>query len=262
MPKLNINNDLFLGVQELGRLQDSIGESGLMKFIRLASKSFGVVESALDTEFGSFEVEESSEENFIEVPENSNAIDSLGNMISVRDTPILLEVPTGGDWYWVKISYQESVLELGTVSLAEDGSLSGVGTEFSKTLRGQPDFPSRIALFVKDSDNNYTVLSIESEVVSVLSDTSAMIGIESFGVISDAKYAVIGTFTPGVPVPSGSEYPFRHDGCLAELVEEIAENTPPTKEDYEYYVARVKNEAGIITIQDKRFLNMWSLVDE
>jgi len=261
MNRLNLNNDLFLGVQELGKLQSFYRDRGLMTLIKLMSVEFGVVKAVSDTGFESFEVSESTVANKVEFPQYSYAIDSLGNIISNRDLPSTIAIPTGGAWNWVKISFEESVLEEGVVSLAEDGSLSGVGTNFSKSLRGQPDFPTRIALYIKDANGNYTVKEVESEVVTVLSDTSAIIGVESFGVLSDAKFAVIGTFTPGVPIPTGSEYPFRHTGCKIELVEEVVTDTAPAKEAYEYYIARVKNDAGTLTIQDKRALNIWSICD-
>ena len=256
MSNLKINNDLFLGKEELNRFRKFLDDSGYRKFIGLMTKSFGVVKNFRDNDFDSFKVGTGASGQ-IKVSGNSFAVDENLNLI-YNPTDINFNIPNDSLWYWVKIKFSKTNLEQGTVSLASDGALSGVNTKFSEVLRGSPNYPSRLRLYSVDSDGFFTQLEGEAEVVSVLSDTSAFIHLYSGALPETMRYAVVGTFTPGIVVPEDSKMIFEYDYVTIELVSEITQDVPPVKNTDEYYIARVKNSGGTVTINDKR-TEIWCL---
>lgn len=256
MSSVKINNDLFLGKEELNRFRRFLDESGYRRFIGLMTKSFGVVKNFRDGSFDSFKVEIGGSGQ-IKVLGNSFAVDENLNLIH-NPTDINFNIPNDSSWYWVKINHTKTNLEQGTVSLASDGSLSGVNTKFSEVLRGSPNYPSRVRLYSIDSNGFYTQFEGEAEVVSVLSDTSAFIHLYSGSLPGTMRYSVVGTFTPSIVVPEGNKMIFEYDYVTIELVPEITEDVPPVKSTDEYYIARVKNSGGTVTINDKR-TDVWCL---
>lgn len=256
MSSVKINNDLFLGKEELNRFRRFLDESGYRRFIGLMTKSFGVVKNFRDGSFDSFKVEPGASGQ-IKVLGNSFAVDENLNLIH-NPTDINFNIPNDSSWYWVKINHTKTNLEQGTVSLASDGSLSGVNTKFSEVLRGSPNYPSRLRLYSIDLNGFYTQFEGEAEVVSVLSDTSAFIHLYSGSLPGTMRYSVVGTFTPSIVVPEGSKMIFEYDYVTIELVPEITEDVPPVKSTDEYYIARVKNSGGTVTINDKR-TDIWCL---
>jgi len=256
MSSVKINNDLFLGKEELNRFRQFLDESGYRRFIGLMTKSFGVVKNFRDGNFDSFKVETGASGQ-IKVLGNSFAVDENLNLIH-NPTDTNFNIPNDSSWYWVKINHTKTNLEQGTVSLASDGSLSGVNTKFSEVLRGSPNYPSRLRLYSIDSNGFYTQFEGEAEVISVLSDTSAFIHLYSGSLPGTMRYSVVGTFTPSIVVPEGSKMIFEYDYVTIELVPEITEDVPPVKNTDEYYIARVKNSGGTVTINDKR-TDVWCL---
>lgn len=257
MSSLKINNDLFLGKEELNRFRKFLDESGYRRFIGLMTKSFGIVKNSNDSDFKSFKVV-SGIANKIKVLGNSFAIDEDLNLI-YNPNDVTIQIPNDDIWYWVKIKYSKTNLEQGTVTLSSNGQLSGVETKFSEVLRGSPNYPSRIRLYSADQNGYFTQYEGEAEVISVLSNTSAFIHLYSDSLPGILRYSVVGTFTPSIVVPESSKMIFEYDYVDIELVPEIAEDVPPVKNTNEYYIARVKNSfGGYIEIYDKR-IDIWSL---
>lgn len=256
MSNLKINNDLFLGKEELNRFQKFLDESGYRRFIGLMTKSFGIVKNFRDEDFDSYKVETAGSGQ-VKIFGNSFAVDPNLNLIH-NHSDRNLNIPNDGSWYWLKVKYMKTNLEQGTVSLASDGALSGVNTVFSDVLRGSPNYPTRIRLYSIDSEGQYTQLEGEAEVVSVLSDTSAFIHLYSGSLPGTMRYAVVGTFTPSVIMPESSKLIFEYDFVSFTLVPEITEDVPPIKNDDEYYISRVRNSGGTVTVHDKR-TEVWCL---
>ncbi len=256
MSNLKINNDLFLGKEELNRFRKFLDESGYRRFIGLMTKSFGIVKNSNDSDFKSFKVV-SGIANKIKVLGNSFAIDEDLNLI-YNPNDVTIQIPNDDIWYWVKIKYSKTNLEQGTVTLSSNGQLSGVETKFSEVLRGSPNYPSRIRLYSADQNGYFTQYEGEAEVISVLSDTSAFIHLYSDSLPGILRYSVVGTFTPSIVVPESSKMIFEYDYVDIELVPEITEDVPPVKNTNEYYIARVKNSGGTLTINDKR-TDIWCL---
>lgn len=119
--------------------------------------------------------------------------------------------PLGAGIFEACIAYAERVVETGTVNIANNGAITGTGTEFTKLLRGQPYHPSKIKF------TNAVSNLQEYEVLSVTSDTSAILQGASFVAETNLKYQVIGTFTPGVIVPNPDKGIFVYDSCVLSI---------------------------------------------
>lgn len=254
MSFLKISSNLFLGLPELEFLKDSLDSEGFRIFIKKNSSTFGLIKNpSEDFNFENGKIEEGTNSGTIKVSEIFG-IDSDGLFIRKNPQDLIAIPASGSQWYWIKVRHQYSAIEIGSVSLTTNGTLTGTGTKFLSTLRGQPNYPSKISF--PESENNIQ----EYQVVRVIDDQNAIIS-GSFIAETELKYAVVGTFTPGVPVNNDLKYPFQKDSCLFELIPETVLNTPPTKvEGKEFWLARVRNNLGAMLIEDKRN-EIWQSAD-
>lgn len=250
MSSLRISPDLFLGSQELNKWQKFLQDEGYKKLLLEDSISFGIVhKDIVDGNWTNFLVQQGTNSGTIKINEGI-AINKDCNMIrfATRDN---IAVADDNTWKWIKVSYQTTNVETGTVSIAQNGSLSGVGTKFTETLRGGPNNASRIS-FPNSSSNIY-----EYDVLEVISDTEVIL-MGDFSAESNISYACVGSFTPDTITPSGSKYPFQYDSCIVTLVNESILNTPPTLIDgEEFLIARIRRIGSTLNIEDKRSLNIY-----
>lgn len=254
--------NLFLEVAELDRFKQSLDSEGFRKNMLQNSILFGLIKQNNDISFLNGRVERDLDtavgQKTIKI-RALQAIDNRGLFISsseINNIPI----PANGQWYWIRIKHKYDVKEKGTVSLAVNGDLTGVGTKFTEVLRGMPNFPSRVRFL----NSQYNTL--EYDVLEVIDDEHAIVmhpavngtGVATFDVEDSLNYAVVGTFTPGVAIPNEDKYPFQYDSMIYEVVpEEIINERPLYIEGQEFYLARVKIENGDVVIQDKR-IEYWT----
>jgi len=235
MSFLKFSTDLFLEKQELDRFQKFLRDDGYRLHLLQNSYSFGIIKTKDDTNLNNFRIESGSNAGTIKIASPSSALDKDG-LIIFKEPEDNIAIPDDGDFHWIKISHAFSPKEEGKVSINADGELSGVGTEFLTILRGQPNFPSKIAFI------GSTLNTDEYEVVEVIDDTNVVLS-GSFQAEVDLEFKVIGTFTPGaVPDPSDKEI-FQYDSVNFEQIVETVLNTPPTAgftQDKDFYIARVK----------------------
>ena len=255
--EVKFSPNLFLEVVELNRLKQSLSDEGFRKNILQNTISYGLIKKNNDLVFLNGKVQKgqvlSDGRKTIDVLP-IQAINNQGLYIQSNSTQQIL-VPSDGRWYWVKIKHKYSSTEKGSVSLAVNGKMTGVGTDFTKTLRGLPNFPSRIRF------NNSTHNQLEYDVLEVIDDEHATImhpatnttGVATFNVEENLQYSVVGTFTQGVAVPRAHKYPFQYDDVEISLDVEVLNNTKPTfSQDQEFFLARVRVFDGELIIQDKR----------
>lgn len=246
MAFLKFSSNLFLGLPELLYLKESLDDQGFRKYIKENSATFGLVQNFLnDPLFENGKVQEGTNSGTIKIgPIFGIDSDSLFISGAAKDLISITSSPT--QWYWIKISHKYSNLESGTVSISTNGTLTGIGTKFLSTLRGQPNYPSKISF--PESSNNIQEYSL----VRVIDDQNAIVS-GSFTAESNLKYAVVGTFTPGVPISPADKFPFQKDDYEIELIAEASLGLEPTKlSGKEFWLARVQNNAGVILIEDKR----------
>lgn len=244
MSRLKFSSNLFLEVNELQRFNKFLEEDGWKRAMKAISKNFGIVENASNSYF---KVTPRAGSNSVIVINAGIAFDS--NMDAIVMTEDLeLSVGNTGSNRWVILSRAVTNEEQGTVSINSDGSLSGIGTEFTKVLRGQPNFPVKVK-FNSTSNNG------EYEVVSVTSDTSALLS-GSFVNQSNIKYSVVGTFTPGFQPTEDNKMIYEYDSYNIEVVD--SEDRPAVSGD-EFILAMISFDAsGSMNVSDERIRYMFN----
>lgn len=244
MSRLKFSSNLFLEVNELQRFNKFLEEDGWKRAMKAISKNFGIVENASNSYF---KVTARSGSNSVIVINAGIAFDSNMDAIVMTDD-LELSVGNTGSNRWVILSRAVTNEEQGTVSINSDGSLSGIGTEFTKVLRGQPNFPVKVK-FNSTSNNG------EYEVVSVTSDTSALLS-GSFVNQSNIKYSVIGTFTPGFQPTEDNKMIYEYDSYNIEVID--SEDRPAVSED-EFILAMISFDAsGSMNVSDERIRYMFN----
>lgn len=244
MSRLKFSSNLFLEVNELQRFNKFLEEDGWKRAMKAISKNFGIVENASNSYF---KVTPRAGSNSVIVINAGIAFDSNMDAIVMTDD-LELSVGNTGSNRWVILSRAVTNEEQGTVSINSDGSLSGIGTEFTKVLRGQPNFPVKVK-FNSTSNNG------EYEVVSVTSDTSALLS-GSFVNQSNIKYSVVGTFTPGFQPTENNKMIYEYDSYNIEVVD--SEDRPAVSED-EFILAMISFDAsGSMNVSDERIRYMFN----
>lgn len=246
MSYLKINENLQLESQELNRFVKFLVEDNLNLKILQNSYKFGIFDNLLkDSTFANFKVESGTNIGTIKIAQDSYAINKLGNIIykPFQDNIGLI---SNSNWYWIKISHLFSPIEKGKISIDVNGNMTGIGTEFTKVLRGRPNFPSKIRFYGSGLNTR------EYEVTDVLNDTTVTLS----GIFTNEtglEYSVIGTFTPGIAVPSPNKEIFQYDSCQISIIAEQNFNTPPPIiNGEEFYIARVNSNGSTVIIEDKR----------
>lgn len=244
MSRLKFSSNLFLEVNELQRFNKFLEEDGWKRAMKAISKNFGIVENASNSYF---KVTARSGSNSVIVINAGIAFDSNMDAIVMTDD-LELSVGNTGSNRWVILSRAVTNEEQGTVSINSDGSLSGIGTEFTKVLRGQPNFPVKVKFNSKSNNGEY-------EVVSVTSDTSALLS-GSFVNQSNIKYSVVGTFTPGFQPTEDNKMIYEYDSYNIEVVD--SEDRPAVSED-EFILAMISFDAsGSMNVSDERIRYMFN----
>lgn len=256
MSKLKISENLFLEVAELNRLVKFLDDDGFKRHFLINTDSFGLVKQFNIKDIGNVNIEdcfyvEKAGTPFDEIKINKGiAVDSNANLI-INKTAKNLKVPNNGLWYWVKIKYNFSNTENGTLSIDNLGNVVGVGTEFTKIFRGQPNFPTKIK-FLNSSNGNSDIY----EVVKVIDDNNIILQ-GDFINETNLQFAVHGTFTPGFVVDNQNKLIYNYDDVEISLVQETLFNEQPNFIfNQEFYIARVKNNGVNLSLEDKR-INWW-----
>ena len=253
MSRVKISPDEFLETQELNKLQDMIINDGYKQRLLLNTQTFGIVKG-----FRTPALNRTPSQVFNVVPggntgtifiNGGRAIDVDGNVITMNIGVDNYPVPSTALWYWLAISYAESNIEQGTISIDVSGNVTGSGTLFTQLLRGQPNFPSKIKF------PNASINVGEYNVLSVIDDTTVVLsgGAGVFAAESDLQYQIVGTFLPGYSIPNDDKNIFCYDNYSLRLITETSLNVPPSHNaDYEFFLARVSYDGSTLLIQDKR----------
>lgn len=244
MSRIKFSENLFLEVAELQRLVKFLADDGYKLAMKSLSKSFGIVENSGNTYF---KVTSKAGSNSLVVINPGIAFTNNMDAI-VMGKSMEMEVLNTGVNRWLVLSRAVKNTEAGTVTINTDGSLSGIGTEFTKVLRGQPNFPTKVKF---ESSQN----SGEYEVVSVVSDTSAILS-GSFVNESGLLYSVIGTFTPGFQPLEANKLIYEYDSYNIRIVDSA--DKPSLSAD-EFIIAGVSfDDAGGMNITDERIYSMFN----
>ena len=257
MSEINITRKVFLEREELMRLQEFLRDDIARNAIIGNTRQFGIIQTEFVANDTNFQVSQGTAAGTIQfTKERSQALDIDGDLIRLAATDNIA-VTDDSNWYWVRISHVFRRHEVGTVSVNTNGQLTGISTLFNDVLRGQAtDVPVRIRF--QQTDGTAAVNNGTYEVVDVTDNTNALLtSVVGFQAESNLNYIVVGT-TPVGEVISTEQLTglYQYDSCLVELIQETATDTPPALPangaNRYFYVARVMNNSGTVSVQDKR----------
>lgn len=238
MSRLKTSENLFLEVNELQRLVKFLEEDGYKRVIKPFIKSYGIVQDDINSNF-KVTIKSGSPDTVVINP--GMAFDTNLDAI-IMESGLELTINDTGVKRWLILSRAVKNNERGTVSINLDGSMTGVGTEFTKVLRGQSNFPVKVKF---ESSLNLS----EYEVVRVISDTSAILS-GNFAVESGLNYSVIGTFTPGFQPLEENKMIYEYDSYNISIVD--SEDKPAINEN-QFILASIEFDGGgVMSVSDER----------
>ena len=233
MSKLKLSPNLFLEVAELENFRRLMVDEGYKAVFKSMVKNFGI---ARDYDNNAFEITATGEADVVSIAPGVAWTKDFDRIIS-REA-VTLQAIQSETKTWVILSRAVTNYEAGTVSVTTDGTLTGVGTEFTKVLRGGDNFPNA----VKFIDSTKNILNYE--VINVVSDTSAVIAAPAVAE-SNLRYGVVGAFTPGFVPSSANELIYEYDSLQSDTVPEIQAGE-------EFIIAQLNWENGEMSIVDMR----------
>lgn len=253
MSKLNINRNIFLEKEELLRFQQFVGLDSLSNQVLIDNTTkWGIVRTSFDANYVDFKVEVGGNLGTIKIANLSKAVDKNKNLI--KQIPIdNFAVTNDSLWYWVKISHNYNYIEEGQCSVNTNGSVTGVNTKFLEVLRGQStEVPVKIKFYKSGGVTNNQIY----EIASVTNDTGLVLVGSSFVSESGLNYIVVGSTPIGEVLTNEQKVGlYWYDSCNLELILEESTDVAPVTNyapEEDFYIARVRNVAGTVTIQDKR----------
>lgn len=255
MNKINFHRGTFLEKEELNRMYKFLSEIPEVSAILSASTHFGIV-SPGGVAGEQFKVSQA------EVPGNIKmsggyVITSALKSFKAEDED-LFSIPNDSKYYWLKISPYTKHHEDGYVQVDISGNVSG-SVSFNGVVRGQSSGVPTCIRFIKD-DGSEPLNKYVYQVVDIVNDNNLILssGVE-FHQESGLRVIVLGS------IPMGGRFTeeqleglYTFESYKLSIVEELSDDTAPEKGEDEYYIARVKNTDGTISITDKR-TEFWSL---
>lgn len=270
MNQLNIYRNIFLEKEELMNLQGFLQNSLFKQLLLQATYTYGIVTndpSKFNKDFQKpdefkpnepFKVEQGTTNGTYKVLPGL-AFNNLGQVIFIEDIQDNIVCPQDDQFYWVKISYDTRNYELGTVSVNQKGNVNG-NVSFLGKVRGQAGSTPVSIRFEKEDGSNPLNDGVY-QIVSVVDDQNLILTSNAeFTPETNLRVVILGTI-PITAVFSKEQKAglYTYDFYRISLVREIEVSTPPAKEDTEFYISRIRNSGGSITIDNSVKKEFWSL---
>lgn len=271
MSKINISRNVFLEKEELTNILSFFATAPLMKAVLQASYSFGMITNDPskinpntinkptdeDNLVDPFKVETGTNSGTIKILPGM-ALTSQGNFIdiNVEDN---IAVPNDSNFYWVKIGYQTRNYEKGYVSVNSQGVVSG-SVNFSGKVRGQSS-STPVSIRFEKQDGSVPINNGVYQIVNVIDNQNLLLtSASTFVAESNLRVIVLGTLPLGGVLTSEQRNGlYTYDDYVISLVPEVSVSTPPEKEADEYYIARVQNSGGTVSVSNEVKSEYWSL---
>ena len=271
MSKLNVSRNVFLEKEELTNMLSFFATAPLMKAVLQASYSFGLITNDPskinpktvnkpdneDALIDPFKVETGTNSGTIKILPGM-ALTSQGNFIdiNVEDN---ISVPNDSSFYWVKIGYKTRNYEKGYVSVNSQGVVSG-SVDFTGKVRGQSS-STPVSIRFEKQDGSVPLNNGVYQIVNVIDNQNLLLtSASTFVAESNLRVIVLGTLPlGGVLTQEQRDGLYTYDDYAISLVPEASLSTPPEKEADEYYIARVQNSGGSVSVYNEVKSEYWSL---
>ena len=272
MAQINVNRNTFLEKEEVMNMQSFLQSSLLGKILIAGSYTFGIVTNnpkKFDPDFVTnddfidnkvFEVEVGTQGGTIKILPGM-AVNALGQVINLTSIYDNLTVPSDSVYYWLKVGYSIKNYENGLVSINQKGVVTGT-VDFSGKVRGQSGKTPVAIRFMKD-DGSQPLNNGVYEIVNVIDNKNLVLTSESdFVAESNLQVIILGTIPLGkVFTDKQLEGLYTYDYYTFSLVQEVTLEQPPTKSSNEFYLARVRNNGGTVSVDNTVKSEFWSLAN-
>lgn len=272
MAQINVNRNTFLEKEEVMNMQSFLQNSLLGKILIAGSYTFGIVTNnpkKFDPDFVTnddfidnkvFEVEVGTQGGTIKILPGM-AVNALGQVINLTSIYDNLTVPSDSVYYWLKVGYSTKNYENGLVSINQKGVVNGT-VDFSGKVRGQSGKTPVAIRFMKD-DGSQPLNNGVYEIVNVIDNKNLVLTSESdFVAESNLQVIILGTIPLGkVFTDKQLEGLYTYDYYTFSLVQEVTLEQPPTKSSNEFYLARVRNNGGTVSVDNTVKSEFWSLAN-
>lgn len=272
MAQINVNRNTFLEKEEVMNMQSFLQNSLLGKILIAGSYTFGIVTNnpkKFDPDFVTnndfidnkvFEVEVGTQGGTIKILPGM-AVNALGQVINLTSIHDNLTVPSDSVYYWLKVGYSTKNYENGLVSINQKGVVTGT-VDFSGKVRGQSGKTPVAIRFMKD-DGSQPLNNGVYEIVNVIDNKNLVLTSESdFVAESNLQVIILGTIPLGkVFTDKQLEGLYTYDYYTFSLVQEVTLEQPPTKSSNEFYLARVRNNGGTVSVDNTVKSEFWSLAN-
>lgn len=272
MAQINVNRNTFLEKEEVMNMQSFLQNSLLGKILIAGSYTFGIVTNnpkKFDPDFVTnddfidnkvFEVEVGTQGGTIKILPGM-AVNALGQVINLTSIYDNLTVPSDNVYYWLKVGYSTKNYENGLVSINQKGVVTGT-VDFSGKVRGQSGKTPVAIRFMKD-DGSQPLNNGVYEIVNVIDNKNLVLTSESdFVAESNLQVIILGTIPLGkVFTDKQLEGLYTYDYYTFSLVQEVTLEQPPTKSSNEFYLARVRNSGGTVSVDNTVKSEFWSLAN-
>lgn len=272
MAQINVNRNTFLEKEEVMNMQSFLQNSLLGKILIAGSYTFGIVTNnpkKFDPDFVTnddfidnkvFEVEVGTQGGTIKILPGM-AVNALGQVINLTSIYDNLTVPSDSVYYWLKVGYSTKNYENGLVSINQKGVVTGT-VDFSGKVRGQSGKTPVAIRFMKD-DSSQPLNNGVYEIVNVIDNKNLVLTSESdFVAESNLQVIILGTIPLGkVFTDKQLEGLYTYDYYTFSLVQEVTLEQPPTKSSNEFYLARVRNNGGTVSVDNTVKSEFWSLAN-
>ncbi len=251
-------------------MQSFLQNSLLGKILIAGSYTFGIVTNnptkfksdfeTVDTfiDNKAFEVQQGTQGGTVRILPGM-AVNSLGQVINIVNIYDNFAIPADSVYYWLKIGYSTKNYENGYVSINQKGVVTGT-VDFSGKVRGQAGKTPVAIKFLKD-DGSQPLNNGVYEIVNIIDNKNIVLTSESdFVAETNLQVVILGTVPLGkVFTDAQMEGLYTYDWFTLGLVQEVTLEQPPTKSVNEFYIARVRNNGGTVTIDNTAKTEYWSL---
>lgn len=272
MAQINVNRNTFLEKEEVMNMQSFLQNSLLGKILIAGSYTFGMVtnnpkkfnpdfvtnDDFIDNKV--FEVEVGTQGGTIKILPGM-AVNALGQVINLTSIYDNLAVPSDSVYYWLKVGYSTKNYEDGLVSVNQKGVVTGT-VDFSGKVRGQSGKTPVAIRFIKD-DGSQPLNNGVYEIVNIIDNKNLVLTSESdFVAESNLQVIILGTIPLGkVFTDKQLEGLYTYDYYTFSFVQEVTLEQPPTKSSNEFYLARVRNNGGTVSVDNTVKSEFWSLAN-
>lgn len=271
MSQLNVYRGTFLEKEELMNFQDFMQNSLIKNLLLNATYTFGLVSNnpaKFDPSFKPSKEFKANDPFLVEIGSSAGtykvspgvAFNSNGELIVINKTQDNLIIPQDDLFYWVKISYTTRNYELGTVSVNQKGNVTGT-VDFSNKVRGQAG-ATPVSIRFEKEDGSQPLNNGIYQIVSVIDNKNLVLtSTAQFTNESGLRVVILGTI-PLNSVFSNEQLAglYTYDYFTISLVKEVeAPGTAPNKDANEFYISRIRNSGGVVTIDNSVKTEYWSL---